>query len=103
MRVAELDDAVLRRKASTRNTAAASVSIIARGNDLMGYSPAPLHEKDLRRAFDPRNAPSQRARGLMGAAALPHRLTGIALADPGLLLGTVRAELLRVRDALRAE
>lgn len=49
VRVAQLDDAVLRRKASTRNTAAAVVSIIARGNDLMGYSPAPLHEKDLRR------------------------------------------------------
>ncbi|MGO1686561.1 MAG: hypothetical protein ACTHYR_16450, partial [Brachybacterium sp.] len=103
VRVAQLDDAVLRRKASTRNTAAAIVSLIARGNDLMGYSPAPLHEKDLRRAFDLRSSPNQRARSLMEAAALPHRYTGIALADPGLLIGTARAELLRVRDALRAE
>ena len=100
VRVAQLDDAVLRRKASTRNTAAAVVSIIARGNDLMGYSPAPLHEKDLRRAFDLRSAPSQRARSLKEAAALPHRYTGIALADPGLLLGTMRAKLLQEQDAL---
>ncbi|ATG50099.1 hypothetical protein CFK38_00105 [Brachybacterium vulturis] len=100
VRIAQLDDAVLRRKASTRNTAAAIVSLIARGNDLMGYSPAPLHEKDLRRAFELRSAPSQRARSLMEAAALPHHYAGIALADPELLLGTTRAELLRVRGSL---
>ncbi|GAA1486567.1 hypothetical protein [Brachybacterium fresconis] len=103
VRVAQLDDAVLRRKASTRNTAAAIVSIVARGNDLMGYPPAPLHEKDLHRAFDLRSSPSQRARTLMEAAALPHRFTGVALADPELLLGTARAELRRVRDVLQAE
>lgn len=81
----------------------ATVSIIARGNALMGYSPAPLHEKDLRRTFDLRSAPSQRARSLMEAAALPQRYAGIALADPQLLLGTPRAELLRMRDTLQAE
>ncbi|GAA1287715.1 MAG: hypothetical protein ACTHV2_07655 [Brachybacterium sp.] len=103
VRVAQLDDAVLRRKASTRNTAAAVVSIIARGNDLMGYAPAPLHEKDLRAAFDLRSAPSQRARTLAQAAALPHRFAGIALADPGLLLGSMRAKLLQERDVLQSE
>ncbi|MGP9708213.1 hypothetical protein [Brachybacterium sp. AOP24-D1-21] len=103
VRITQLDPAVLRRKASTRNTAAAVVSLIARGNALMGYSPAPLHEKDLRRAFELRSSPSQRARTLKEAAALPHRFDGIALADPGLLLGTARTELLRVRDVLRAE
>ncbi|MDN5895274.1 MAG: hypothetical protein L0H93_14775, partial [Nocardioides sp.] len=103
VRIAQLDDAVLRRNASTRNTAAAIVSLIARGNDLMGYSPAPLHEKDLRRAFELRSNPSQRARSLMEAAALPHHYAGVALADPELLLGTARAELLRVRDTLQAE
>ncbi|MGO3313375.1 MAG: hypothetical protein ACTIMA_06370 [Brachybacterium tyrofermentans] len=102
-RIAELDDAVLRRKASTRNTAAAIVSLIARGNELMGYAPAPLHEKDLRRAFDLRSNPSQRARNLAEAAALPHRWSGIALADPGLLLGTARAEILRKQDVLREQ
>ncbi|MGO1285351.1 hypothetical protein ACTXKL_13935 [Brachybacterium tyrofermentans] len=99
-RVAQLDDAVLRRKASTRNTAAAIVSLIARGNELMGYAPAPLHEKDLRRAFDLRSSPSQRARNLAEAAALPHRWSGIALADPGLLLGAARAGILRKREML---
>lgn len=102
-RIAQFDDAVLRRKASTRNTAAAIVSLIARGNDLMGYAPAPLHEKDLRRAFELRSNPGQRARNLAAAAALPHRWSGIALADPGLLLGTARAEIIRKRDVLQEQ
>src|SRR5699024_10562466 len=89
---------VLRRKASPRNTAAALLSLIARGNDIMGYSPAPLHGKHLKQAFGLRSDPAQRARTLAEAAALPHRWTGIALADPGLLIGAARAEVLRARD-----
>jgi len=103
VRITQLDPAVLRWKASTRNIAAAVVSLIARGNDLMGYSPALLHEKELRRTFELRSSPTQRARTLKEAAAFPHRFDGIALADPGLLLGTARAELLRVRDALASQ
>lgn len=98
VRIAQLDDTVLRRKASPRNTAAALVSLIARGNDIMGYSPAPLHGKHLKQAFGLRSDPAQRARTLAEAAALPHRWTGIALADPGLLIGAARAEVLRARD-----
>ncbi|HLQ81096.1 MAG TPA: hypothetical protein VK122_08390 [Brachybacterium sp.] len=98
VRIAQLDDTVLRRKASPRNTAAALVSLIARGNDIMGYSPAPLHGKHLKQAFGLRSDPAQRARTLAEAAALPHRWTGIALADPGLLIGAARAEILRARD-----
>src|SRR5699024_3874366 len=98
VRIAQLDDTVLRRKASPRNTAAALVSLIARGNDIMGYSPAPLHGKHFKQAFGLRSDPAQRARTLAEAAALPRRWTGIALADPGLLIGAARAEIRRARD-----
>lgn len=98
VRIAQLDDAVLRRKASPRNTAAALVSLIARGNDIMGHAPAPLRGKDLKQAFGLRSDPAQRARTLAEAAALPYRYTGVALADPGLLIGAARARILRARD-----
>ena len=98
VRIAQLDDAVLRRKANPRNTAAALVSLIARGNDIMGHGPAPLHGKDLKQAFGLRSDPAQRARTLAEAAALPHRYTGVALADPGLLVGAARARILRAQD-----
>ena len=98
VRIAQLDDAVLRRKAIPRNTAAALVSLIARGNDIMGHAPAPLRGKDLKQAFGLRSDPAQRARTLAEAAALPHRYTGIALADPGLLIGAARAQILRAQD-----
>ena len=98
VRIAQLDDAVLRRKANPRNTAAALVSLIARGNDIMGHAPAPLRGKDLKQAFGLRSDPAQRARTLAEAAALPHRYTGIALADPGLLIGAARAQILRAQD-----
>ncbi|MGY5766589.1 hypothetical protein ACXET9_15485 [Brachybacterium sp. DNPG3] len=101
VRVAQMDGDVLRRKASTRNTAAAIVSVVARGNEIMGYSPAPLHDKDLRAAFDLRSLPSQRARTFVEAAALPRPWNGIALADPALLLGEARARFMQQRDALR--
>ena len=98
VRIAQLDDAVLRRKAIPRNTAAALVSLIARGNDIMGHGPASLHGKDLKQAFGLRSDPAQRARTLAEAAALPHRYTGVALADPGLLIGAARARILRAQD-----
>ena len=98
VRIAQLDDAVLRRKANPRNTAAALVSLIARGNDIMGHAPAPLRGKDLKQAFGLRSDPAQRARTLAEAAALPHRYTGVALADPGLLIGAARARILRAQD-----
>ena len=98
VRIAQLDDAVLRRKAIPRNTAAALVSLIARGNDIMGHGPAPLRGKDLKQAFGLRSDPAQRARTLAEAAALPHRYTGVALADPGLLIGAARAQILRAQD-----
>ena len=98
VRIAQLDDAVLRRKANPRNTAAALVSLIARGNDIMGHGPAPLRGKDLKQAFGLRSDPAQRARTLAEAAALPHRYTGVALADPGLLIGAARARILRAQD-----
>jgi hypothetical protein len=103
VRIAQLDDAVLRRKASTRNTAAAILSLIARGNRIMGYPPATLHEKDLRAALDLRSSPLQRANSLAEAAALPHHYAGIALGDPDLLLGAERARIRAERDRLEVE
>lgn len=102
VRIAQLDDAVLRRKASPRITAGALVSLVARGNDIMGYH-APLHVKELKRAFDLRSDPAQRSCALAEAAALPHRYTGIALGDPGLLIGAARQEILRARQAMARE
>ena len=68
----------------------------------MGYY-APLHGKDLKQAFGLRADPAQRARALAEAAALPHRFSGIALADPGLLIGDARAQLLREWELLEEE
>lgn len=102
VRIAQIDDAVLRRRASTRITAAAIASLIARGNDIMGNH-APLHAKELKQAFELRADPTQRAQTLADAAALPHRYTGIALADPGLLISAVRKELLRALQVMESE
>lgn len=103
VRIAQLDDIVLRRKASTRNTAAAILSLIARGNRIMGYPPATLHEKDLRAALHLRSSPLQRANSLAEAAALPHHYAGIALGDQDLLLGAERARIQQERHRLEVE
>lgn len=103
VRIAQLDDTVLRRRASPRNTAAAIVSLIARGNNIMGHAPAPLHVKDLKQAFGLRSDPAPRARTLAEAAALPYRYTGIALADPALLTSAFRAQLLQQWDHFSPE
>ena len=102
VRIAQLDDTVLRRKASPRITAAAIVSLIARGNDIMGYR-APLHAKELKQAFGLRADPAQRSKVLADAAALPFRFTGIALADPDLLIGATRNEFLRTLSRIETE
>src|SRR5699024_5451571 len=97
-RIARLDPAVLRRRASTRTTAGAIAWSVGRGNKLVGHPPAPIRASSLLRAFGITGSPSQRADSLMRAAALPRSPLGVALGDPGLLVSSARRRLLETRD-----
>lgn len=100
MRVARIEPAALRRRASTRITAGALAWIIGRGNDLLGQGYGPVHAKDLMAAFELSSTPSQRAETLMRAAALPRSLVGVALGDAELLVSSGRREILRILAVL---
>lgn len=94
------DPDVLRRRASTRNTAAAVAWIVGRGNDLVGHSPAPIRTGDLMRAFGVKSTPSQRAETLMNAAVLPRPTFGAAMGDPDLLVSAAREAIIAERERL---
>lgn len=95
---ASRDADVLRRRASSRTTAATIAWIVGRGNELVGYSPAPVRTGELFRAFEVRSTPSQRADSLMRAAVLPHALDDVALGSAELLVASAREKIITVRD-----
>lgn len=94
------DPNLLRRRASSRTTAAAVAWIVGRGNDLVGPSPAPVRTGDLMRAFEITNRPSSRAETLMSVALLPRAPDGVALGSPDLLVASARAAIIAQRDEL---
>lgn len=103
VRVAVHDPAVLRRRASSRTTAAAIAWILGRGNQLVGHSPAPVRTGDLMSAFDQKATPGQRADSLTRAAGLPQGLQGVVLGSAELLVASAREELIEARDLLMEE
>lgn len=94
---------VMRRRASSRNTAAAVAWLVGRGNELVGHPPAPVRTTELWRAFEVKSAPSSRADTLMAAAWLPQAPSGVALGTPDLLVASARAAIVAQRDRLLAE
>lgn len=98
-----LDPAVLRRRARTQTTAAAIAWIVGRGNQLVGYQPAPIRSGDLMDAFGVTSTPSGRAQSLQSAAAIPRGVFGVALGSPHLLVSSARRDIIARRDRLMGE
>lgn len=91
---------VLRRRASSRITAAAVAWLVGRGNHVVGPEPAPVRTRDLLAAFAVQSTPSTRAESLQDAAGLPRSPVGVALASPDLLVAAARRAIIEERDGL---
>lgn len=96
------DPAVLRRRAKPLNTAATIAWMVGRGNELVGYSPAPVGSGDLQAWFGVSGLSSDRGHALLdafhGGHAPKDLVPTVALGDARLLVGECRRELRRAVD-----
>ncbi len=96
---AENDPAVFRRRAKTVNTAAALVWVVGRGNELVGYAPAPVRTGDLMAWLGVSGPPSSRADSLLRAFGAPPAYGPVVpLGSPDVVVGAQRSRLIRRRD-----